>query len=309
MTYPTRIFINYLSLICYLGVFLVSCNSDEKNSIEPEKLADYELFFFKIDSIRGGDGFIPLQYIYDDFEISKIDFKDHLGIEKHNYRVSNVYKGDEFLFINIVSLISNFNSTVKVHVYETGFDAFFVDKFDRHLKLLYQKNEYDYFMIDEADIKINTSSYLNGRYVLNDYEEEQMHALFQIPTYVLLAIRELLWIDVSKKLIENVKETSMASEQRNLNCEYYPSVYVEKICTSQYLCEIDVVTELNYKCSNQYCIGCCSIHIDGDNCLFGQTACIAYGYGHMCDGFQVPEDDLVDLLCPPNKPCPIPVRG
>ncbi len=249
--------------------------------------------------------------MFDEFDISKIDFSKHKGIKRLGIKDLTIQKQKDYITIKVQSENVEFNqSSIKVIPKESGFNASMtLGNGVKYVLNWSKKGESEFQHITKSKTKTLTESDHDS---ITDYDES-LKLVFQLPNYVLFAIRELYF----KFLIDNMPDSLLHENQQKVigqqnnaktkatdgtYCNYYPTVYLEAWCSSFYVCSLTLLGNLNVRCSNQWCIGCCNYYIERQ-CLWGQNLCVLFGYGHTC--FAHPGGAGSDPgVCEPNYPCP-----
>jgi hypothetical protein len=271
---------------------------------------DYAASLNIVTGIRDKFGFIPMKYIYDDFNVSTIDFNGHNGMQKIGVKNLVIDRKQDGIIMMIASDSEKLNKAVVETVpNETGFQSSITLK---------DGSKYSLDWIKDKSVNItfvDKQANLSQIDIIKDKtHDEQLLIAFKLPVYVLFAVRELYFQFLIDKmtleyLVEKTKKVENSNNSARVNdvsdCEFYPSVYAEISCAVyNSICQIELGVRLNQKCWNTYCTGCCQKNYD-PYCIPGLSAfCILFGSGHRCTSYPTGGGEGGD--CPPNKPCPLP---
>lgn len=283
--------------------------------IESSETPDYLAAIKQVEQIRINEGYIPVNSMVSDFDASSIDFSEHFGIKSTGIDDVVVKRKEESFELYLYSNWPGFNhAIITVYPETTGYNA----------TLRTQKGE-QYTLVSNKDKPQNNSfthlsnsgkSFtMNARdiAILKERYNDQVNVTFKVSSYVLFAIRELYYKHLLSKMPVSffdqegsLKTHDTNSRTNSSHCEYYPSIYVSSLCSGVFLCQRDIEVELNTKCSNQYCIGCCWTSVEKRECAFENAWCYMVGYGFMCVDYPDYDDWEVPGGCGgPRNPCPI----
>ncbi len=261
-----------------------------------------------VGAIREKSGFVPMEHIYGDFNVSSIDFAKHNGMKKIGVNKLVLDRHGKGLTMLIASESQVLNrATIETIPNENGFQSQLILKNGYRYSINYIKDK-------SADVTVTDKFGKLSKVQLGKdrTHDEQLTLAFKLPVYVHYAIRELFYIYLIDNMPEGEKIDNLVNTQNgdshggrtaNSYCNFYPSVYAEIGCalyTS--ICLRELKVKLNQKCWNTYCTGCCNSGYD-PWCIPGASAfCVIFGSGYTCTDY--PRGNNIGADCSPNSPCP-----
>lgn len=293
-------YLKQLTFLCFFTNLLFSCSNNE--SVIPKEQDPLERIT-SIEKIRDQNKYLNTSDIPDDFNISEIDFTEHIGLSQTGVSLVNLSRKGGVLTLGFSSSIPKWNKTSMTLSVENNV-----------VKSNWIGNSMIWNMQnDDVEFELEGSSFDRNSLSEETAEENpEISVLFKVPVYVSFAIRELSYKHYLDKMDlqffeENAKLIDSNPNARVENtkpyCEYFPSIYMEDLAWTSFTAVLEMHANLDARCSNEYCIGCCNKYIE-PQCVGYNTICVIMGYGFQCDDYPHRYGDDVNPDHP-NAPLPM----
>ncbi len=140
-----------------------------------------------VSAIREKSGFVPMEHVYGDFNVSSIDFAKHDGMKKigvKNLVLGRQGKGITMLIASESQVLNR--ATIETIPNENGFQSQLILKNGYRYSINYIKDKSADVTLTDKFGKFSKVQLDNDR-----THDEQLTLAFKLPVYVLYAIREL----------------------------------------------------------------------------------------------------------------------